>query len=798
MAKGKDKQGNTLARILKAYSSGDLDDKLKPVEKKPGKQAHPRGTKRARDGSPVEETHAITKPKEPRGVEAGLKERQEKRIKSENTKSTPNPKPFGKGAQKGQKPNPLLEARKALPIWPHAQSIRAALKKNNVLVLTGETGSGKSTQVPQFLLSEPWCQKCIAVTQPRRMAAISLARRVAQEMSCPPPGRVPGAKVGYSVRFDNATGPHTRVKFLTEGMLLQEMVRDREMEEYSAIIVDEVHERSVNVDLILGFLKNLLSDLENGRLKKRKNPLKVVVMSATVDVGALVQFFGEGSKESEDTQQTLHSDVSSTLVGTQQNQDISTCYIEGRQYPVQTIYLPEPTQNWVESALIHIFQIHRKEPLPGDILVFLTGREKIEKLEKLVNEYAEGLEDSLPKLLVLPLFSALPQHAQQRIFMPTPHRTRKVILATNVAETSVTVPGVRYVIDCGKSKIKEYRNALGLESLLAKPISKSAADQRKGRAGREAPGKCYRLYTEDGYNGFADRTQPEILRCDLSHALLTMVAAGIGLRDVFSFPFLDPPPRGAIERAVALLHDIGAVTEEAEIANDALTMAKFPLTPALSRVLIEAATPERNCLEDVVDIVSALSTEDIFLNLANEERKKEDAEAARRGFYRRSGDHMTLLAAVQGYLEETSDRKAWCAKHFISHRAMQNVVKVRKQLLELCQRLSLVPNSSSSVDPPTANASPEEHTKRVLQCFARGFMRNIARLMPDGSYQTLVSKQTVAIHPSSVLYGRKTDYLLFTEFVFTNRAWVKGVSAPDVGALEEVMRKVVLGDGDGE
>lgn len=285
-----------------------------------------------------------------------------------------------------KKRDALLPVRKALPIWSQADTIKASLKKNNVLVLTGETGSGKSTQVPQFLHSEPWCTKCIAITQPRRVAAISLARRVAEEMGSFMGSQSPTAKVGYSVRFDNATGPETKVKFLTEGMLLQEMLRDPAMSQYSAIVVDEVHERSVNVDLILGFLKNLVADMESGAQTQRKDPLKVVIMSATADVESLVQFFGN--------RETPAAPSADNKVERQ----ISTCFVEGRQYPVKTTYLPEPTQDWVEAALKIIFQIHYKEPLPGDILVFLTGQDTIEGLEKLINDYAEGMDKDVPKV----------------------------------------------------------------------------------------------------------------------------------------------------------------------------------------------------------------------------------------------------------------------------------------------------------------------------------------------------------------------------------------------------------------
>ncbi|KAF1843714.1 pre-mRNA-splicing factor ATP-dependent RNA helicase PRP16 [Cucurbitaria berberidis CBS 394.84] len=690
-----------------------------------------------------------------------------------------------------RKRDELLPVRKALPIWPQASAIKAALKKNNILVLTGETGSGKSTQVPQFLMNEPWCTKCIAITQPRRVAAISLARRVAEEMGSFMGSQSPVAKVGYSVRFDNATGPNTKVKFLTEGMLLQEMLRDPIMSQYSAVVVDEVHERSVNVDLILGFLRNLVSGVETGGKSTRTHPLRVIVMSATADVESLVTFFEDGQTSSKQEQGAKNPIAQKGGAQTQEGGAmqvkpgrISTCFVEGRQYPVKTVYLPQPTQDWVESALKIIFQIHYKEPLPGDILVFLTGQDTIEGLEKLVNDYAEGMDKDVPKLLALPLFAALPQHAQQRIFQSTPFRTRKVILATNIAETSVTVPGVRFVVDCGKSKIKQFRNRLGLESLLVKPISKSAAIQRKGRAGREAPGQCYRLYTEDGYNTMEERTIPEILRCDLSQSILTMKARGVD--DVLNFPFLDRPPREAMEKALLQLLHLQALTDTGTISDQGLKIAKFPLTPTLGRVLVEAAKPERDCLLDAIDIISALSVENVFLNLVTEERK-EEAEEARRELYRREGDHLTLLVTVQRYAEERTDRKVWCEKHFVSHRAMQNVMNIRKQLQQQCMQLKLLSKDDTQSD----SAPSEARSQAILECMLRGFIHNTARMMPDGSYKTLIGNQTVAIHPSSVLFGRKVEAIVFNEFLFTGKAWARGVSAVQLDWVSEVVEAIM-------
>ena len=642
----------------------------------------------------------------------------------------------------------LLNVRRTLPIWSHREEIRQGLRDKDVMLLVGETGSGKSTQVPQFLVDEQWCKPqrikltdgakcekpatvggCIAITQPRRVAAISLARRVAEEMGTPLGSSSPASKVGYSVRFDNSTSPSIRIKFLTEGMLLQELLQDPWLRQYSAVIVDEVHERGVNVDLVMGFLRNMVSGGGEGR---GGIPMRVVVMSATADMQGIANFFENGyrsptvgeqngaistddesewsgiSSSDEEEQDPvvngkghLHSEMkheynsakreasnrrsedtlsNDGLVGFRRSLDVSVeqmsshlaiCYIEGRQHEVKILYSPEPVQDFVDAALRTIFQIHYQEPMPGDLLVFLTGQEVVESLEKLVKEYALGMGPELPKLLVLPLFAALPQAAQQRVFQPAPPKTRKVILATNIAETSVTVSGVRFVIDCGKAKIKQFRTRLGLDSLLVKPISKSAAIQRKGRAGREAPGKCYRLYTEQDYLTLQEANTPEILRCDLSQSILTMKARGV--HNIMEFPFLDRPPREALEKALMQLYRLKALSESGDISAIGLEIAKLPLLAPLGRVMLAAAEPEMDCLLEVIDIISCLSVENIFLNLPSEE-KKEEAEMARRDLFRREGDHLTLLATVQAYASEKADRKAWAERHYVSHRAMQAVM----------------------------------------------------------------------------------------------------------------------------
>jgi ATP-dependent RNA helicase DHR2 len=804
------------------------------------------------------------------------------------------PKTNGGGKSVQERTNPqnlrkvvaqLEKTRRELPIWPKRSDIRWALRNNDVLLLNGETGSGKSTQVPQFLCTEPWCKKrrvkiqnrdgneedisvggMIAVTQPRRVAAITLAHRVAREMGSSLTKGAGRGEVGYSVRFDSLVPIGAKIKFVTEGMLLQEMLHDPNLRKYSAVIVDEIHERSVDVDLLAGFLREIIHGDKNGR---GGIPLKVVIMSATLDLGGIEAYFGkpdtqlrykpgnnhgkvlaahllecdvdsalesdqsrpssdesfsswDGFSDSDDESNSSvssiskvekistnssgyfptslrsvdsngpHEELSHTKArpgvsrGGVSGNGVAIEYIRGRQHEVDIFYETTPAPDYLHNVLQTVLQLHVKEPLPGDILVFLTGQEEIETLQAQLEGYGENLVKTLPGMKVMPLHGSLPVQAQQDVFEKVKeHFTRKIVLATNIAETSVTVSGVRFVVDCGKAKVKQYRPRLGMESLLAKPISRVSAIQRAGRAGREAKGKCYRVYTEEDYLNLEQDDLPEILRSDVIEAVLKMKARGVN--EVLTFPLLDSPSLLSMEKALLQLHMMNALDNRGDLTDVGMKMASYPLPAAYGRVLIAAAEPDVSVLLEVIDIISCLTTDsDVFLQPKSEE-ERDEVEGSRHDILDRRGDVITLLNTMQKYAAENSDRAAWCRQRLISTRSMRMALAIRKQLRQLCHQQKLLKEIPLPDPLPVESITPER-AETIFKSFLKAFSTKTALLAPEGSYITTIGRNSIAIHPSSVLYGQKMEAIMFLDHVFTAKNYAKKVSAIQAnwiaGALE--------------
>ncbi|KAG5519535.1 hypothetical protein PMAC_001690 [Pneumocystis sp. 'macacae'] len=615
----------------------------------------------------------------------------------------------------------LLKDRIKLPIWSARLKLIEEIKNSRVIILLGEPGSGKSTQLPQFLLRCNYIKNnCIAITQPRRIAAVNLAKRVSEEM-----GTNLGSKVGYSIRFDDCSSSHTRIKYMTDGMLLRELIGDPLLSSYSTIILDEAHERTLITDILMGFLKKII---------KMRPMLNVIIMSATLEAERFSTFFDNAK----------------------------ICFIKGRQYPVDIHHTLQPENDYVDAVLRTIFQIHINEP-KGDILAFLTvGQDEIESLETSISHYANQLQENAPKMLICTLFAALPQNIQQKAFIKTPPNTRKIILATNIAETSVTVKGIKYVIDTGLVKVKQYNSRLGIETLHIEPVSKSSARQRAGRAGREGPGKCYRLYTELEFKKLKNTSVPEIKRINLSFAVLTLKARGED--DLINFKFIDPPSHNSLLRSLEHLYSLSALDRNGKITKIGYDMSLIPLSPQLARVLIAAAN-DYNCLSCVIDIIACISTENLFTSPQN---KKKEANEAKMKFFSRDGDHITYLNILRQFIEirkNESIAKTWCHQNFINFRAITTIMEIRKQLTKHCKNANMQVEFSDKID-----------AELILQCFLTGFIMNTALLQADGNYYTTIGNTIVHIHPSSVLFNKKVEAILYNDLIFTNKPYVHAVS----------------------
>ncbi|PWZ10371.1 Pre-mRNA-splicing factor ATP-dependent RNA helicase DEAH10 [Zea mays] len=642
------------------------------------------------------------------------------------------------------------------------------VRNNDTLIIVGETGSGKTTQLPQFLYDGGLCQdgKVIGITQPRRVAAVTVAKRVAEECN----DHI-GKKVGYSIRFDDSTSNATRIKYMTDGLLLREALLDPLLSKYSVIVVDEAHERTVHTDVLLGLLKKvqhsrantnkngktLLGHSQNVTIKEcqgiRCAPLKLIIMSASLDAKCFSDYFG-GAK---------------------------AVHIQGRQYPVDILYTYQPESDYMDATLVTIFQIHLEEG-PGDILAFLTGQEEIESLERLIHERARLFPPESSKICVTPIYSSLPSEQQMNAFKPAPAGTRKVVLATNIAETSVTIPGIKYVIDPGMVKARAYNPVTGMESLIIIPVSKAQALQRSGRAGREGPGKCFRLFQESEFDKLVDSTVPEIKRCNLSNVVLQLKALGID--DIIGFDFMEKPSRTAILKSLEQLILLGALTDDYKLSDPVgHQMARLPLDPMYSKSLIVSS--KFKCLEEMLIVVSMLSVESIFFSVRE---KLEEARAARKRFESSEGDHITLVNVYRGAAEcleksrnanakEKTMEKAlnrWCRENFINYRSLRHARDVHRQIQGHVQQMGLSMSSCG------------DDMVLFRRCLTSAFFLNAAMRQPDGSYRALATGQSVQIHPSSVLFRTKVDCVIFNELVRTTQNYIKNLTRIDPLWLAEL------------
>lgn len=633
--------------------------------------------------------------------------------------------------------------RLQLPIASAREALVRMIRENRTVVTVGETGCGKSTQLPQYLLQD---FSRIVVTQPRRVAAVSLAKRVSEEIGC-----ALGKEVGYSIRFDDCTSKCTKIRYVTDGVLLRELVSDPLLTKYDVVVLDEAHERSLHTDVLFALIKRTL----------RNNPsIRVVVMSATLHAEAFSDYFFGAP----------------------------IAYIEGRTFPVQIFYTSEPQEDFMDAIRIAVLQIHTEYP-PGDILAFAPGQEEIESLHSLL------LEKRVPDLRIFDLYAALPSEQQQRVFDPCPPGARKVILATNIAETSLTIPGIKYVVDCGLAKVKTYFPRSGLDTLVTSPVSKASARQRMGRAGRESAGICFRLFPEDAFFDLQEDSVPEILRTNLSGVVLQLKA--IGIDDVLQLEFLSPPSRESLLKAMELLLVLGALDEkDGSLTAVGKQMAQFPLDPMASKALIAAST--FGCLEDMLSLVSMMSVDNVFHDRHD---RREAVAAARASLRDPSGDHLTLLNVWKEYssrarrsLDEARD---WCARTYISDKSLSRARDIRVQLRDLAQKNNL--SFSTAIAAGHGSAV-------VLKALTAGYFLNSASWVKSSrEFRTTVEQIDVAVHPSSTIFEtvrRLTNplsrrdkkvaeqmseevCLLFNEMVMTRKRYMRCVSRVDLQWLAE-------------
>ncbi|CAH8491760.1 unnamed protein product [Schistosoma rodhaini] len=647
----------------------------------------------------------------------------------------------------------LLQTRQSLPVWKHKDVLIDTIMKSEHCVIVGSTGSGKTTQIPQFLYEKNLTNEgIIAITQPRRVAAISIALRVADEMDRGPVGIGP---VGYSVRFeDMSSDKSTHLKYMTDGMLLREAILDPNLSRYRFIILDEAHERSLNTDILFGVVlsaakrrsklhslrenpnNSLLPSKLNGIRKDIQNNktflplLKIIVMSATIDPTPFLNFLGPD-----------HTQV---------------VYIEGRRHPIKILNVSQSLTDYVADAASVCIRIHnsKNSPLDRGILIFLTGEEEIMRCCSLIKQLSHSTNidrmNSIKNgLAVFPLFSSLPQIQQLKALNFCDNNQRKVIVSTNLAETSITIPGIRYVIDCGRAKIKDWDPKTGFECLRVQWISKGQAWQRSGRAGREAAGVCLRLYTDSEYKNMPLQPRPQILQAPLSGVLLNLVSMNI--KNPTEFPWLSSPKPSSIEAGIKLLLQLGAVVvndDEAEplsskCAQEAITstdsnelndsvkipyplsltvlgrlMSAFPLEPRFSRTLISAAY--LGCLIEILSIISMLYVCPVFY--VPVEKRSEFSEVQSR-FRHPSGDLVSLLLVYRGFVKATKDARSqksinsknhsqstidcsiqspskcklfkrnskiqWCRANFINRSRLETAVRVRGQLKQIAQSTGL-------------------------------------------------------------------------------------------------------------
>jgi ATP-dependent RNA helicase DDX35 len=529
--------------------------------------------------------------------------------------------------------------------------------------------------------------------------------------------------VGYSIRFEDVTSEVTRIKFLTDGLLLREALVDPLLTRYSVIMVDEAHERSISSDILLGLLKKIC---------KKRPELRIIVSSATLQAEAFLRFFAGESAEQGDEPKDMGN------VG-------RIISLEGRMYPVDIHYLEEPAEDYVEKAVGTALEIHTKEP-DGDILVFFTGREEIETAIQMIADRAASIPSHAKTLQPLPLYAGLSTDQQMYVFEPAAENARKIILATNIAEASVTIEGIVYVIDCGFVKLRAYNPRTGIETLTATPVSKASATQRSGRAGRTKPGKCYRLYTEQDFNALDEATIPEIQRSNLAPVVLQLKALGVD--NVVRFDYITPPPSELLIRAMELLFSLGVVDDYAKLTKPlGFRLAELAVEPMMGKALLSAQS--FGCLSEILTIAAMTNLQGSVWFHHDGEKKK--TETARHKFAAEEGDHLTLLNVYQTFITKGKKDAKWCRDNYLNFKSMTRAVSIRNQLRKYLERFGMNVEESLSSSSVMRVGGPDK-SEQIRRCLTSGFFAHAARMQPDGTFRTVDGGTTMHAHPTSLMF----------------------------------------------
>ncbi|MGA1875710.1 MAG: ATP-dependent RNA helicase HrpA [bacterium] len=630
---------------------------------------------------------------------------------------------------------PSLTYPADLPIVRKRSDIIYALRRHPVVVITGDTGSGKTTQIPKMCLEAGRGRKGrIGCTQPRRVAAVSVALRVAEEL-----GEEGGAMVGYQIRFQDRTSPTTRIKFMTDGILLAESQRDPMFRSYDTLIIDEAHERSLNIDFLLGILRQLLP---------RRRDLKVVITSATIDTEKFSRSFNNAP----------------------------IIEVSGRTYPVEVWYRPVDHNledageiTYIDQAVKAIDELEKKR-CRGDILIFMPSERDIRE----TRQRLEGRKFS--QTIILPLFGRLSSDDQHRIFSPT--LDRKIIIATNIAETSITVPGIRYVIDTGLARMAQYNARTHTQSLPIQYVSQSSADQRKGRCGRVEAGICLRLYSEEEYLSWPQFTLPEIKRSNLAEVILQMIFLKLG--NVASFPFIDPPSPSAIKDGYAELRELGALDKRNQLTSIGGLMARLPLDPRISRMLIQAK--REGAVREIAIIASALSVPDPRERPAEQESKADQIHAR---FFAPSSDFLTFLKiweACQVTLEKfktQNQMRKFCKAHFLSYNRMREWQDIHEQILSILDEMGEYPQDQKP-------ASYEAIHRSILSGFLSHIGQRDERNTGGKNIYLAARGRQVMIFPGSGQFGRAGQWIVAAEIVRTSRLFARVVATIQPEWLEDL------------